>query len=51
MEHNLGLTCDPVAGQVQIPCIERNAIAPSRPSTRLAWHFAATVPTTSASIR
>ncbi|MEW5560851.1 L-serine ammonia-lyase [Enterobacter asburiae] len=26
MEHNLGLTCDPVAGQVQIPCIERNAI-------------------------
>ena len=27
MEHNLGLTCDPVAGQVQIPCIERNAVA------------------------
>ncbi len=27
MEHNLGLTCDPVAGLVQIPCIERNAIA------------------------
>jgi L-serine dehydratase len=27
MEHNLGLTCDPVAGQVQVPCIERNAIA------------------------
>lgn len=26
MEHNLGLTCDPVNGQVQIPCIERNAI-------------------------
>ncbi len=26
MEHNLGLTCDPVAGQVQVPCIERNAI-------------------------
>ena len=26
MEHNLGLTCDPVAGLVQIPCIERNAI-------------------------
>jgi L-serine dehydratase len=26
MEHNLGLTCDPV-GQVQVPCIERNAIA------------------------
>ncbi len=27
MEHNLGLTCDPVAGLVQLPCIERNAIA------------------------
>ncbi|QAY60328.1 L-serine ammonia-lyase [Microbacterium protaetiae] len=27
MEHHLGLTCDPVAGLVQIPCIERNAIA------------------------
>jgi L-serine dehydratase len=26
MEHNLGLTCDPVAGLVQIPCIERNAM-------------------------
>ena len=27
MEHNLGLTCDPVNGLVQIPCIERNAVA------------------------
>ncbi|WP_163936413.1 L-serine ammonia-lyase [Paraferrimonas sp. SM1919] len=27
MEHHLGMTCDPVAGQVQVPCIERNAIA------------------------
>lgn len=27
MEHNLGLTCDPVRGLVQIPCIERNAMA------------------------
>ncbi|WP_322058837.1 L-serine ammonia-lyase [Paraburkholderia sp. J63] len=27
MEHNLGLTCDPVGGMVQIPCIERNAMA------------------------
>ena len=26
IEHNLGLTCDPVAGLVQIPCIERNAM-------------------------
>tara|TARA_R110001583_G_scaffold66935_2_gene191861 strand:+ start:3168 stop:4535 length:1368 start_codon:yes stop_codon:yes gene_type:complete len=27
MEHHLGLTCDPIAGQVQVPCIERNAIS------------------------
>ena len=27
MEHNLGLTCDPVCGLVQVPCIERNAMA------------------------
>jgi len=27
MEHNLGLTCDPIGGLVQIPCIERNAMA------------------------
>ena len=26
MEHHLGMTCDPVAGLVQIPCIERNAM-------------------------
>ena len=30
LEHNLGLTCDPVAGLVQIPCIERNAFAAAR---------------------
>ncbi|MEN8117481.1 MAG: L-serine ammonia-lyase [Bacteroidota bacterium] len=30
MEHHLGLTCDPVAGLVQIPCIERNAFAAER---------------------
>lgn len=30
MEHNLGLTCDPIAGLVQIPCIERNAIAATK---------------------
>lgn len=29
MEHHLGLTCDPVGGLVQIPCIERNAVAAS----------------------
>lgn len=27
IEHNLGLTCDPIKGQVQTPCIERNAMA------------------------
>ena len=30
MEHNLGLTCDPVCGLVQVPCIERNAMAALR---------------------
>ncbi len=30
LEHHLGLTCDPVAGLVQIPCIERNAFAAER---------------------
>ena len=30
MEHSLGLTCDPVAGLVQVPCIERNAIAAAK---------------------
>jgi L-serine dehydratase len=30
MEHNLGLTCDPVGGYVQIPCIERNGVAALR---------------------
>lgn len=30
MEHYLGLTCDPIAGLVQIPCIERNAVAAMR---------------------
>jgi len=30
MEHNLGLTCDPVCGLVQVPCIDRNAVAALR---------------------
>ncbi|MBP5255502.1 MAG: L-serine ammonia-lyase [Clostridia bacterium] len=30
MEHNLGLTCDPIKGLVQIPCIERNSVAAMR---------------------
>lgn len=40
MEHNLGLTCDPVGGLVQIPCIERNAIGTVKAvnGARLALH-------------
>ncbi|BEV73085.1 MULTISPECIES: L-serine ammonia-lyase [unclassified Paludibacterium] len=40
MEHNLGLTCDPVGGQVQIPCVERNAIAAVKAinAARMALH-------------
>ena len=40
MEHNLGLTCDPVGGLVQIPCIERNAVGSVQAITaaRLALH-------------
>jgi len=42
MEHNLGLTCDPVGGLVQIPCIERNAIGAVKAvnAARLALHTA-----------
>ena len=40
MEHNLGLTCDPVGGLVQIPCIERNAMGAVKAinAARLALH-------------
>ncbi|MGA9854078.1 MAG: L-serine ammonia-lyase [Gammaproteobacteria bacterium] len=40
MEHNLGLTCDPVGGLVQIPCIERNAMGSVKAinAARLAQH-------------
>ncbi|MFF1815767.1 L-serine ammonia-lyase [Kribbella sp. NPDC058245] len=40
MEHNLGLTCDPVGGLVQIPCIERNAMAAVKAinAARMAMH-------------
>lgn len=40
MEHNLGLTCDPVGGRVQIPCIERNAMGALKAvnAARLALH-------------
>jgi len=35
LEHQLGLTCDPICGLVQIPCIERNAVAAMRAVTAL----------------
>ena len=40
MEHNLGLTCDPIGGLVQVPCIERNAIASVKAinAARMAMH-------------
>jgi L-serine dehydratase len=40
MEHNLGLTCDPIAGLVQIPCIERNAMGSIKAinAARMALH-------------
>jgi L-serine dehydratase len=40
LEHNLGLTCDPIGGLVQVPCIERNAIAATKAinAARLALH-------------
>ena len=40
LEHNLGLTCDPVGGLVQVPCIERNAMAAVKAinAARLAMH-------------
>ena len=39
MEHNLGLTCDPIGGLVQVPCIERNAMGAIKAinAARLAW--------------
>lgn len=39
LEHNLGLTCDPIGGLVQVPCIERNAIAAVKPLMQPKWHF------------
>jgi len=44
LEHNLGLTCDPIGGYVQIPCIERNAVAASKAitATLLAKYIAGT---------
>jgi len=41
LEHHLGLTCDPILGYVQIPCIERNAVAALRAvnASRLAYYL------------
>jgi L-serine dehydratase len=33
LEHHLGMTCDPVAGLVQVPCIERNALGAAKAIT------------------
>jgi L-serine dehydratase len=40
MEHNLGMTCDPIGGLVQIPCIERNGMGAVKAinATRMAMH-------------
>ncbi len=40
MEHHLGMTCDPIAGLVQVPCIERNAMGATKAivAARLAMH-------------
>jgi L-serine dehydratase len=40
MEHNLGLTCDPIGGLVQVPCIERNAMGAVKAlnAARMALH-------------
>jgi L-serine dehydratase len=43
MEHNLGMTCDPIGGLVQIPCIERNAMGAAKAvqASRIAMNEAA----------
>ena len=40
MEHNLGMTCDPIGGLVQIPCIERNGMGAVKAinASRIAMH-------------
>ena len=44
LEHHLGLTCDPICGLVQVPCIERNAVAAMRAltSANLAYFLTST---------
>ena len=50
IEHHLGMTCDPIGGLVQIPCIERNAMGAVR-LTRIVWRCRVTVDTRFLSIR
>ena len=45
LEHNLGLTCDPVGGYVQIPCIERNAVGAVKAITASSLALRVTAPT------
>jgi L-serine dehydratase len=51
MEHNLGMTCDPVGGLVQIPCIERNAMGAMKALNAARMALEATASTTCRSIR
>lgn len=44
MEHHLGLTCDPIGGLVQIPCIERNAMGAIKPLMLRNWRWMETLP-------
>ncbi len=50
MEHNLGLTCDPVGGMVQIPCVERNAMGAVKAINAARMRCAATAATMSRSM-
>jgi L-serine dehydratase len=44
MEHHLGLTCDPIGGLVQIPCIERNTMGAIKPYMLLNWRSTLNMP-------
>jgi hypothetical protein len=51
IEHNLGLTCDPAGGLVQVPCIEHSAMEQCRPPMPRVWPCAVTGHTLSHSTR
>jgi L-serine dehydratase len=42
LEHHLGMTCDPVKGLVQVPCIERNGLGAIKAVSAASWRCAAT---------